>query len=88
MQCATARQDNAVARLHVCPVNYTTIHYAHTMVHMYARALGPCMPSVTRGIRPYAPCEQLTIVVQGEEWQQPVEIPIYRGDHNSLCDNF
>ena len=30
---------------------YGTIHYAHTMVHMYARALGPCMPSVTRGIR-------------------------------------
>ena len=24
--------------------------------HMYARALGPCMPSVTGGIRPYAPC--------------------------------
>ena len=22
------------------------------VVHMYARALGPCMPSVTRGIRP------------------------------------
>ena len=54
-------QDNAVARqrrgktLYVCPVNYTTIHYAHTMVHMYARALGLCMPSVTGGIRPYAP---------------------------------
>eukprot|EP01046_Picozoa_sp_COSAG06_P065389 COSAG06_NODE_16041_length_1026_cov_54.376000_1_plen_27_part_10 len=23
------------------------------MVHMYARALGLCMPSVTGGIRPY-----------------------------------
>ena len=23
---------------------------------MYARALGPCMPSVTMGIRPYAHC--------------------------------
>ena len=23
--------------------------------HLYARALGPCMPSVTGGIRPYAP---------------------------------
>ena len=35
--------------------NYTTLHYAHTMVHMYARALGLCMPSVMGGIRPYAP---------------------------------
>ena len=25
------------------------------MVHMYARALGLCMPSVMGGIRPYAP---------------------------------
>ena len=31
-----------------------------TLWHMYARALGPCMPSVTRGIRPYAPCHRLT----------------------------
>ena len=32
-----------------------------TLWHMYARALGPCMPSVTMGIRPYAHCHKETI---------------------------
>jgi len=40
----------------VATSTYTTLNYAHTMVYVYARALGLCMPSVTRGIRPYAPC--------------------------------
>ena len=49
-------QDNAVARRYMyahSKLHY--LHYAHTMVHMYARALGLCMPSVMGGIRPYAP---------------------------------
>ena len=43
-------------------------HYRHMYAHlshyglMYARALGPCMPGVTRGIRPYAPC-QLPVIL-------------------------
>eukprot|EP01044_Picomonas_judraskeda_P018764 COSAG03_NODE_3799_length_1824_cov_8.102029_2_plen_172_part_00 len=63
---------------YVCPLKITLPYTEPTLWHIYARALGPCMPSVIPGIRPYARCHQLVARIPGSQ-----ELPAGNQNHCS-----